>query len=227
MEQIGCYQELCSSGWHISEKRIENLIIPYFEERGYKVASHCLQDQADMVAAEISHGAKIETIMGIEIKSRDDTMKRLDSQIAQYIHLFDFVYVVLEAQELPASIPPFVGIIRVTDNHVTMEREAHQIGKTLFPWCFTDAGLARTIKTSNGIQNRYMELKAYLSVLDDLRRKLLYNCIFWDDPLPLTEQEKTVVNFVEKRSGAISELGLFEYRCGRVSVATGESGHGG
>jgi DUF438 domain-containing protein len=129
MEQIGCYEELRSSGWHISEKRIENLIMPYLEERGYKVASHCLQDQADMVAAKISRGAKIETIMGIEIKSKDDTMKRLDNQIAQYIYIFDLVYIVLEAQALPASIPPFVGVIRVTDNHVAMEREAHQIGK--------------------------------------------------------------------------------------------------
>lgn len=226
MESIGRHEELCSSGWHASERRVENLITPYFRERGYKVASHCLQDQADMVAAEISHGAKIETIIGIEIKSEDDTMKRLNNQIAQYIHIFDLVYIVLEAQELPASIPPFVGIIRVSDDHVAMEREAHQIGKTLFPWCFTDAGLARTIKTSNGIKNRYMELKAYLSVLDDLRRKLLYNCIFWDDPLPLTEQEKAVVDFIEKRSGAISELGLFEHKCGRVSIAPGERSHG-
>lgn len=227
MEQTGCYEGVCSSGWHISERRIENLIVPYFEERGYKVASHCLQDQADMAAAKIGHDARIETIMGIEIKSKDDSMKRLNDQIAQYIHIFDLVYIVLEAQEIPASIPPFVGVIRIKENHVTMEREAHQIGKTLFPGCFTDAGLARTIRTSNGIQNRYMELKAYLSVLDDLRRKLLYNCIFWDDPLPLTEQERAVVNFVEIRLDAISELGLFEYRCGRVSIATGAKNHGG
>jgi hypothetical protein len=72
-----------------------------------------------------------------------------------------------------------------------------------------------------------MDTEEFAKYLDDLRRKLLYNCIFWDDTLPLTEQEKAVVDFIEKRSGAISELGLFEYRCGRVSVAPGERGHGG
>lgn len=225
MDPMGCHEEPCSSEWHVSERRVESLIIPYFGERGYKIASHCLQDQFDMVAAKVNHG-KIDTIIGVEIKSKDDTTKRLDNQIAQYIHIFDFVYIVLEAQELLKSIPSFVGVIRVSNDDVTMEREAHQIGKTLFPWCFMDAALARTIKTSNGIQNRYMELKAYLSVLDDLRRKLLYNCIFWDDPLPLTEQEKNVVDFIEKKSAAISELGLFEYKCGRVSIAPGERNNG-
>ena len=220
------HEEYRNSEWHASEKRVENIVVTYFKEREYKTASHCLQDQVDIAVAKVNNGVKIDFMIGIEIKSKDDSLKRLDHQIAQYIHIFDFVYVALEEQEIPASLPHFLGIIRVLDDNITIEREAHQIGKTLFPWCLTDAALTRTIKTSNGIQNRYMELKAYLSILDDLRRKLLYNCIFWNDPLPLTEQEKNVVDFIGKKSSRISELGLFQYKCGRVSITPGEGDHG-
>ncbi len=204
--------------WHASEKRIENLATSYFRDRGYRIASHCLQDRFDLVAAKVENGPRIDALVGIEIKSKNDTLKRLDGQIPEYIHLFDFVYVALEKQQLP-SIPLFVGIIYVLEDKVTVEREAHRIGKTLFPWCVTDAALVRTIKMSNGIRKRHKELKAYLFVLDDLRRKILYNCIFWNDPLPLNEQEKNVVNFIEEKSASISELGLFMHECGKARIA--------
>lgn len=213
-----CEEDLGYSGWHASEKRVEKLIIRYFKETGYKVASHCCQDQFDIVAAAIIPGPKIDSLIGVEIKSKKDTLKRLDNQIAEYLHVFDLVYVVLEEHQIPVSLPPFVGVIHVLNECITTEREAHRIGKTLFPWCLTDAALARTIKASNGIQNRYTELKAYLSVLDDLRRKLLYNSIFWNDPLPLNDQEKNVVDFIEQRAAVISELGLFEYSFGEAKI---------
>lgn len=215
---IRCEEDFDHSEWHASEKRVEKLVIQYFKEREYKVASHCCQDQFDVVAANIIPGPKIDSLIGIEIKSKNDTLKRLDNQITEYIHIFDFVYVVLEEHQLPVSLPPLVGVIQVLNGHITTEREAHRIGKTLFPWCLTDAALARTIKASNGVQNRHTELKAYLSVLDDLRRKLLYNGIFWNDPLPLNKQEKSVVGFIEQRASVISQLGLFEYSFGRARI---------
>lgn len=213
-----CGRDLSHSGWHASEKRVEKLIIQYFKEKGYTVASHCCQDQFDVVAAHIIPGPKIDSLIGLEIKSKNDTLKRLDNQIAEYLHIFDLVYVVFEEHQPPASLPPFVGIIRVVHERIIPEREAFRIGKTLFPWCLTDAALARTIKASNGIQNRCTELKAYLFVVEDLRRKLLYNSIFWNDPLPLTEQEKNVVDFIEQRSAVISELDLFEYNFGEARI---------
>jgi hypothetical protein len=217
---VTCREEnIDKSGWHVSEKRVEKLVIQHFKEKEYRIASHRLQDQFDIAAAKVAPGPRIDSLIGVEIKSKDDTLKRLDNQISDYIHIFDFVYVALEAQKPPVSLPPFVGIIQVSNGNITTEKEAHRVGKTLFPWCLTDAALARTIKASNGIQSRYTELKAYLSVLDDLRRKLLYNCIFWDDPLPLNEQEKHVVDFIELKSAFISELGLFEYRFGRARIA--------
>ena len=201
----------------MEEKRIENLLSSYFRKKGYKVALHCCQDQFDLAAAKLN-GLKIETLIGIEIKSKDDTLGRLDNQMTEYIQIFDLVYVALEAQQLPPSLPSFVGVINISDDTIILEREAHRIGRTLFPWCITDSALIRTIKTSNGVLNRYMELKAYLSVLDDLRRKFLYNCIFWNDPLPLTDQEKNVIDFIEQKSSSISELGLFAYECGKAKV---------
>jgi hypothetical protein len=213
---INC-EETFNSGWHTSEKRIENLLTTYFKKRGYKVALHCCRDQFDLAAAKLN-GSKIETLMGIEIKSKNDTLKRLDNQIPEYIRIFDLIYVALEAQKLPESLPPFIGVIHVSGDDITLEREAHRIGRTLFPWCITDSTLIRTIKTSNGIQSRYIELKAYLSVLDDLRKKILYNCIFWNDPLPLTDQEKNVINFIEQKLSSVSELGLFVHECGRAKV---------
>jgi hypothetical protein len=217
MEPAASCEETFSSGWHASEKRIENLLTTYFKRKGYKVALHCCRDQFDLAAAKLN-GSKIENLIGIEIKSKNDTLKRLDNQITEYIKIFDIIYVALEAQQLPASLPPFVGVIHVSDDNITLEREAHRIERTLFPWCITDSALIRTIKTSNGIQNRYIELKAYLSVLDDLRKKLLYNCIFWNDPLPLTDQEKNVISFIEQKLSSVSELGLFVYECGKAKV---------
>lgn len=205
------------SGWHASEKRVENLLAAYLKKRGYRVALHCCQNQFDLAAAKLS-GSRIETLIGIEIKSKNDTLKRLDNQLTDYIQIFDLIYVALEAQQLPASLPPFIGVIHVSDDTVALEREAHRIGRTLFPWCVNDSALIRTIKTSNGIQNRYIELKAYLTVLDDLRRKFLYNSIFWNDPLPLTDQEKNVIVFIEQKSSSVSELELFVYECGKAKV---------
>jgi len=216
MDSITCCEDL-DPGWHASEKRIENLLTTYFKEREYNIALHCCQDQFDFAAAKINE-LKIETLIGIEIKSKNDTLRRLNNQMIEYIQIFDLVYVALEAQQRPLSLPSFVGVINISDDNITMEREAHRIGRTLFPWCITDSALTRTIKTSNGIQNRYIELKAYLYVLDDLRRKFLYNCIFWNDPLPLTDQEKNVIDFIEQKLSSISELGLFAYECGKARV---------
>jgi hypothetical protein len=219
MELGTCCGKLNNNGeWHASERRVEKLVIRYFTEREYKVVSHCLQDRFDIVAAKIISGPKIDSFIGVEIKSKDDTLKRLDRQITEYFQLFDFIYVALEEHQLPLSLPPFVGVIRISDGHIDLEREAHKTEKTLFPWCLTDAALARTIKASNGIQKRYKELKAYLSVLEDMRRKLIYNCIFWNDPLPFTEQEKKVVSFIEKKSTLISDLGIFAHKCGRARI---------
>ncbi|KYK32596.1 MAG: hypothetical protein AYK18_15760 [Theionarchaea archaeon DG-70] len=222
MESVTSYEEdLNHSGWHASEKRVEKVLFPYFRGKGYKIASHCLQDRFDLVAARIKDGPRIEALIGIEVKSKADTLKRLDLQIPEYIQFFDFVYVALEAHELPESFPSFVGIIRISNDDIVVEREAHQIGRNLFPWCLTDAALARTIKASKGVQRRNKELKAYLSVLDDLRRKILYNCIFWDDPLPLNGQEKRIVDFIEKGSTSISKLELFMHECGRTGIVGG------
>lgn len=219
MEPLTCCEEdFDHSGWHASEKRAEKLVIQYFKERKYKVAAHCLQDRFDIVAAKIVSGPKIDSFIGIEVKSKNDTLKRLDNQITEYLQIFDFIYVALEEHQIPVSLPPFVGVIRISNGHLFLEREAHIIRKTLFPWCLTDAALARTIKASNGIQKRHKELKAYLFVLDDMRRKLIHNCIFWNDPLPLTEQEKNVVDFIEQRSASVSELGLFVHECGRARI---------
>jgi hypothetical protein len=217
MESENSSEVTFNSGWHASEKRIENLLSTYFRKKGFKVALHCCQDQFDLAAARLN-GSKIETLVGVEMKSKDDTLKRLNNQIIEYIQIFDLIYVALEAQQLPISLPSFVGVINISDDNIILEREAHRIGRTLFPWCITDSALTRTIKTSNGIQNRYIELKAYLSVLDDLRRKLLYNCIFWNDPLPLTEQEKNVIDFIEQKLSSTFELGLFAYECGKARV---------
>ena len=217
MEPENSCEVTFNSGWHASEKRIENLLSTYFRKKGYRVARHCCQDQFDLAAAELS-GSKIEALIGVEMKSKDDTLRRLNNQMIEYIQIFDLIYVALEAQQLPISLPSFVGVINISDDNITLEREAQRIGRALFPWCITDSALARTIKTSNGIQNRYIELKAYLSVLDDLRRKFLYNCIFWNDPLPLTDQEKNVIDFIEQKFSSISELGLFAYECGKARV---------
>jgi hypothetical protein len=217
MEPASRCEETPNLGWHASEKRIENLLSTYFGKRGYKVALHCCQDQFDLAAAKVN-GSKIETLTGIEIKSKNDTLNRLDSQMVEYIQIFDLIYVALEAQQLPVSLPSFVGVIYISDENIALERKAHRIGRALFPWCITDSALTRTIKTSNGIQNRCVELKAYLSVLDDLRRKLLYNCIFWNDPLPLTDQEKCAIDFIEQKLSSISKLGLFTYECGKARV---------
>lgn len=217
MEPESSCEVALNSGWHASERRIENLLSTHFRKKGYKVALHCCQDQFDLAAAELN-GSKIETLIGIEMKSKNDTLRRLNNQIIEYIQIFDLIYIALEAQQPPTSLPPFVGVINISDDIITLEKEAHRIGRALFPWCITDSALTRTIKTSNGIQNRYIELRAYLSVLDDLRRKFLYNCIFWNDPLPLTDQEKNVIDFIERKLSSISDLELFEYECGKARV---------
>lgn len=93
MELVTCCEEdFDHFKWHASEKRVEKIVIQYFKERGYEVASHCCQDRFDIAAAEI-FGPEIDSFIGTEIKSKDDTLKRLDNKIAEYIQLFDFVYV--------------------------------------------------------------------------------------------------------------------------------------
>lgn len=155
MEPENSCEVTFNSGWHASEKRIENLLSTYFKKKGYKVARHCCQDQFDLAAVKLN-GSKIETLIGIEMKSKDDTLRRLNNQMTEYIQIFDLIYVALEAQQPPVSLPFFVGVISISDDNITLEREAHRIGRTLFPWCITDSALTRTIKTSNGIQNRYI-----------------------------------------------------------------------
>ena len=205
--------------WHPSEKRIEKLIISHFSLTHHKIATHCCQDRFDIAIAEIDESLRIKNLIGIEIKSKNDTLQRLNHQIAEYIQIFDYFFIAMEDHYIPESLPPFVGIIKIDDDHVMEERKAQMIGKCIFPWCITSSTLMRTIKKSNGTQSRYMELKAYLEVLDDLRRKLIYNSIFWNDCLPFTKREKKLINFIGMKSKSIMGMGLFEYEYGKTRIA--------
>lgn len=65
-----------------------------------------------------------------EIKSNRDTMSRFGFQLPHYCLLGDYIWLVIENKKIPMWLPPFVGVIRYTNNTLTINREAMKIERT-------------------------------------------------------------------------------------------------
>jgi hypothetical protein len=134
------------------------------------VASHCCQDQFDVVAAHIIPGPKMDALVGLEIKSKKDTLKRLDNQIAEYLHIFDLVYVVLEEHQPPASLPPFVGIIRAGPSHLKNAGAASIAptisGAQLIP-IITDQNISRPSANNPTLQSHNIGFNRWMNMIRD------------------------------------------------------------
>ena len=58
----------------------------------------------------------------------------------------------------------------------------------------------------------------YLDCFEDVKKKLIYNSLFYDSRLPFSKKEKKLLEFVNKESKHLIEANLFEYSCGKVNI---------
>lgn len=209
------------ASWHSHEARIEEALRLYFEPRGYRISSHRYFDSFDLILAKIEEESIIELI-GIEIKSDKDKIKRLDEQLINYINLFDKVYIAIEKKMTPENLPSFVGIIRLNDV-VKIEREAQLLSISASAF-ITKTAAKKTIKASGGIKNRSSELVFYIDQIEKVKRKLIYNTLFYDNILPLTPSERVVVDFIITRSSSeLRKSGMFIYEFGDIRIGEGRT----
>lgn len=206
-------------GWHKYENRMKQQLKFYFTEKGYLVSFHRCYDTFDVVAAKIDDNLVVEELIGIEIKSDKDQIKRIKEQLVHYIRIFDKIYIALENKNVPDFVPLFIGIIRCNDD-VSVERQAEKIYLGAdFGYTINFEAIKNTIKESNGIKSRSQELMAYLICLENVKRKLLYNSIFYENSIPFSKKEKKAVSFINKNYKEVIQMDLFDYSFGEVAVS--------
>ena len=206
--------------WHNHELKIEKALVAYFESKNYIVRTHSCTDMFDVVCSNIDDKDHVNEIIGIEIKSSKDRLTKLKKQLPQYIHVFDKIYVALESQNCTVSLPFFIGIIKYAQNAIHVERDAIKVSGSLFPSrVVTASALQRTIGLSGGIKSRHSELSILLEGLESLRRKIIHNSIFFDNSLPLSAEERTLVDFIiDKNFEELRESTIFKYDFGTVKI---------
>jgi hypothetical protein len=208
-----------NSDWHKHEKRIKEQLNQYFNKKGYLVSFNRYYDTFDVIVAKTNDDLTIGELIGIEIKSDKDNIMRAKDQLIRYIRIFDKIYLALENKEVPEFIPPFIGIIRC-NSHIEIEREAQNIYSGVdFGFTINYSAIKNTIKESNGIKSRSKELMAYLTCLEEIKRKLLYNSLFYDNQIPFSKKEKKAITFISKNHKEMINMDLFDYSYGNVSVS--------
>lgn len=213
-----------SRKWHNHELRIEKALIIHFEDKGYIVRTHSCGDMYDVVCAKVDGKNQVNEIIGIEIKSSKDRLEKLKKQLPRYVHVFDKVYVALENQDCHISLPFFVGVLRYKEDIINCVRDAIGISGSLFPSrVVTASALQRTIGVSGGIKSRYNELATFFEGLENLRRKIIYNSLFFNNPLPLSAKERTLVEFIiDKSVKELKKSKIFKYDFGRIGIQPAE-----
>jgi hypothetical protein len=211
-------KERKSKSWHNHELKIEKALVAYFESKNYIVRTHSCIDMFDVVCSKVDNKNQVSEIIGIEIKSSKDRLAKLKEQLPEYIHVFDKVFIALESQNCALSLPFFIGIIKYDQDAINFERDAIEVSGSLFPSkVVTASALRRTIGLSEGIKSRHAELSLFFEALENLRRKIIYNSIFFDNSLPLSAEERTLVNFIiDKNVKELRESKIFKYDFGEV-----------
>jgi len=210
---------LAKYDWHSHEARIEQKLRSYFEPNGYRIATHRFFDSFDLILAK-TDGGEVSELIGIEIKSDKDRMKRLNEQLISYINIFDKVYIAIENKCVPENLPSIVGIIRFNDT-IKIEKEAGTLSLPARTF-ITEAAIQRTIKLSGGIKRRSNELILYIEQIERVKRKLIYNTLFYDETLPFTSTEKVVIDFIiGSTANDLKKRGMFIYEFGDVIIGKG------
>lgn len=113
----------------MNDPEIRQILIKHFHQK------YPNQDNS-LVLEEVGilHGSTITDIAlfskvfnhAFEIKSSQDNLKRLESQLKDYVQVFDYISIVTQPShldELLCFLPPFVGIILAYDNgHLELKR---------------------------------------------------------------------------------------------------------
>jgi len=202
--------------WHSHEAKIEIALADYFEKKGYYVALHRASDIFDMILAKVSNN-KVEELIGIEIKSDNDNLRRLYEQLPNYLYVFDKVYIALGNRKIIEDIPYPIGLIRV-NGEIIVEREAYTIN--FMPSRFiTKSAIRETIEKSKGIKSRADELLVYLDGIEQVKRKLIYNTLFYDRKIQFTLEEDIIVEFIiNNKHSNLKQIGLFSYDIGEIYI---------
>lgn len=202
--------------WHGHEERIEKALTNYYKAKGYHVAVHRASDLFDIILASVDNN-KVQELIGIEIKSDQDNIKRLYDQLPNYLYVFDKVYVALENKNVCEEFPFPIGIIKVNGS-IIVEREAKRL--KFSPNKFiTKSATVSTIGKSNGVKKRVDELLIYLSEIENVKKKLLFNSLFYENLLPFTPEENTIVDFIIHASANdLEKRGIFKYEFGNILI---------
>jgi len=212
---------LSNGNWHSHEARILQELKSYFEPKGYKTATHRYFDSFDLILAK-TKDSSVSELIGIEIKSDKDQLEKLNDQLINYINLFDKVYIAVENKNIPENLPPFVGIIRL-NNMVKIEKEAGALSVPAGTF-ITKSAIQRTIKMSGGIKKRSNELILYIEQIETVKKKLIYNTLFYDETLPFTPDENVVVDFIiRSSSNELRTSGMFIYEFGDIKIGEGKT----
>jgi len=202
--------------WHGHEERIGQELQKFFEPKGYEVAFHRYSNIFDLIVAQLNKDS-VNEIIGVEIKSDEDHIERLNKQLLSYIHIFDKIYIALENKKIPETIPSFIGIIRIHER-VFIERKAKNLRSPTSTY-ITKSATRKTIEKSNGIKKRSEELILYLNKVDSVKRKLIYNTLFYDKALPFSADERIIINFIiGSPINELKESGIFNYEFGDVTI---------
>lgn len=139
-------------------------------------------------------------ILAFEVKTDKDNYSRLKSQVENYIHIADEVWLVVQNKKVPPDLPFFVGVIRC-NGEPQIIREAIDVKHT------TDITMLwkQMIKNVNREVGLPMEsdLKEFFVTVETLKRKLLWNQYvvgfhqgYVKEYLPLTSKERLLLKKV-------------------------------
>lgn len=137
----------------------------------------CIAIEMPFLAAQRRADAvvvKDDGVHGIEIKSDRDNLDSLTQQIADYIRVFDFVWLLLSKSHLDNSrniLPPSVGLIVLEDGNLVVKRKAKQVkrlDKKALSLSLDRFGLVYLLSTLNINQSR-------AEGVDELSKKLTHN----------------------------------------------------
>lgn len=150
-------------------------------------------------------------IAGFEIKSDSDTYARLKSQTKDYEKFCNYCYVVVGASHLAhvgEHIPDYWGIICVSDQSVTMEREAEVCPNVkmeyqiLLLWRMELNRLLEinSLPKYREKSKKFVQDKLLLKIEPDVLMKQITDTLFERD-YTIFDEEKTAVRFRKTKKG--------------------------
>jgi len=112
-------------------------------------------------------------IIGFEAKTDHDNFNRLYTQMNSYLNICDEVYLVLQSKETPKDLPFYIGILRVKEGKIQVERRPqtlkHEVNENRI-WKIMVENLNRQVQIKVTSHT-----KDIFGLVENIKKKLLWN----------------------------------------------------